>query len=116
HVIMDNMNAFLQPMKKLIEKIGRANHYYPLSSSPPLLPDAPDRIQIQITDTGCGIPKEIRDRIFEPFFTTKEVGKGTGQGLAIAHSIIVDEHNGFIKVESEPGEGSTFIIELPVNG
>ncbi|MBT8763851.1 PAS domain-containing protein [Desulfohalobiaceae bacterium Ax17] len=75
-----------------------------------------DRIQIQIADTGCGIPEEIRHRIFEPFFTTKEVGKGTGQGLAIAHSIIVDKHNGSIKVQSEPGEGSTFIIELPVDG
>jgi signal transduction histidine kinase len=75
-----------------------------------------NRIQIQITDTGCGIPEEIRDRIFEPFFTTKEVGKGTGQGLAIAHSIIVDKHNGSINVLSEPGQGTTFIIELPVNG
>jgi len=75
-----------------------------------------DRIQIQIADTGCGIPEEIRDRIFEPFFTTKEVGKGTGQGLAIAHSIIVDKHNGSIKVQSELGQGSTFIIELPVDG
>ena len=75
-----------------------------------------DRIQIQITDTGCGIPEEIKDRIFEPFFTTKEVGKGTGQGLAIAHSIIVDKHNGSINVQSEPGQGTTFIIELPVKG
>ena len=75
-----------------------------------------NRIQIQITDTGCGIPEEIRDRIFEPFFTTKEVGKGTGQGLAIAHSIIVDKHNGSINVQSEPGQGTTFIIELPVKG
>ena len=75
-----------------------------------------NRIQIQITDTGCGIPEEIKDRIFEPFFTTKEVGKGTGQGLAIAHSIIVDKHNGSINVLSEPGQGTTFIIELPVNG
>ncbi|HEY0253096.1 MAG TPA: ATP-binding protein, partial [Kofleriaceae bacterium] len=56
----------------------------------------------------------IRHRIFEPFFTTKDVGKGTGQGLAIAHSVIVDKHHGKLSFESEVGIGTTFIISLPV--
>jgi PAS domain S-box-containing protein len=70
-------------------------------------------IQIHISDTGIGIPPEIRNKIFDPFFTTKEVGKGTGQGLAIVHDIIVERHGGVIDVESEVGKGSTFIIRLP---
>lgn len=75
-----------------------------------------DRVLIRLTDNGCGIPKENVDKIFEPFFTTKEVGRGTGQGLAIARSIIVDKHGGLIEVQSEPGVGTSFIISLPVAG
>jgi two-component system, NtrC family, sensor kinase len=70
--------------------------------------------EIRVTDTGSGIPEAIRSRIFDPFFTTKSVGKGTGQGLAIAHSVIVQKHNGSISVESKPGEGTTFLIQLPL--
>ena len=58
----------------------------------------------------------VQQRIFDPFFTTKEVGKGTGQGLAIAHNVIVDKHGGTIKVASAPGEGTTFTIRLPIGG
>lgn len=72
--------------------------------------------EIRIADTGAGIPKDIRDRIFDPFFTTKEVGKGTGQGLAIAHNIIVNKHGGTLALESEVGTGTTFIIRLPIEG
>ncbi len=72
-------------------------------------------VEIRISDTGTGIPKDIQHRIFDPFFTTKEVGKGTGQGLAIAHSVITQKHNGTLKIESEPGKGATFIIELPLS-
>ena len=71
-----------------------------------------DEIQIEIKDTGSGIPAEIRDRIFEPFFTTKDVGKGTGLGLAISYGII-EKHHGQISVESQPGQGTTFVILLP---
>ncbi len=70
--------------------------------------------EIAISDTGCGIPDSIRHRIFDPFFTTKEVGKGTGQGLSIAHSIIVDKHGGTIDFESREGKGTTFTIKLPL--
>ena len=75
-----------------------------------------ETVVIAISDTGTGIPKHIRDRIFDPFFTTKEVGKGTGQGLAIARSVVVDKHGGDLSVESEAGKGTTFLIRLPVSG
>lgn len=70
-------------------------------------------IHILFTDTGVGIPEQNLKRIFDPFFTTREVGKGTGLGLSISYGII-KEHNGDIYVESAPGEGSTFIVELPI--
>jgi signal transduction histidine kinase len=70
--------------------------------------------EIHISDTGGGIPEAVRSRVFDPFFTTKEVGKGTGQGLAIAHSTIVDKHNGEITFETKMGKGTTFIIRLPL--
>ncbi len=74
-----------------------------------------DRVEIRIGDTGVGISDAIRKKIFDPFFTTKEPGKGTGQGLAICHTIIAKKHGGTINVESEPGKGTTFIICLPMH-
>jgi len=71
--------------------------------------------EVRISDTGPGIPEKIRDRIFEPFFTTKGVGKGTGQGLAISHSVVVEKHRGTLTFETEPGRGTTFIIRLPLD-
>jgi PAS domain S-box-containing protein len=71
--------------------------------------------EIRIQDTGGGIPDKIRDKIFDPFFTTKAVGKGTGQGLAIAHDVIVKKHGGTISVESEAGVGTTFVVRLPLD-
>lgn len=70
-------------------------------------------IFIKITDNGIGIPKNIQDRIFEPFFTTKDVGEGTGLGMSIAYNTIA-KHHGRIVVESEVGQGTTFILELPI--
>lgn len=69
-------------------------------------------VEIEISDSGSGIPEENLSRIFEPFFTTKRMGEGTGLGLYIARDII-ERHNGDIKVESRVGEGSRFIIKLP---
>ena len=69
---------------------------------------------VAISDTGCGIPKSIMNKIFDPFFTTKEVGKGTGQGLAISRNIVIDSHKGRLEVESEVGQGTTFRIYLPI--
>jgi len=74
-----------------------------------------DWAEISIRDTGTGIPEKIRGKIFDPFFTTKPVGKGTGQGLAIARSVIVDQHGGVLSFESEMGRGTTFIVRLPMN-
>ena len=73
-------------------------------------------VEISISDTGNGIPVEVRSRIFDPFFTTKEVGKGTGQGLAIARAVIVDKHRGTLHFETESGKGTTFYIRLPIDG
>ncbi len=73
-----------------------------------------DWVEIRVQDTGTGIPKPARDRVFEPFFTTKPVGKGTGQGLAIARSVVVDKHGGTISFETEEGRGTTFLVRLPL--
>ena len=70
---------------------------------------------ISIADTGGGIPEEIRSRIFDPFFTTKQVGKGTGQGLSIAHNVIVKGHGGQIHFETELGIGTKFFVRLPLH-
>jgi PAS domain S-box-containing protein len=72
--------------------------------------------EIAVSDTGVGIPAGIQGRIFEPFFTTREVGSGTGQGLALAHSVIVRKHGGRIWFETEVGRGTTFFIQLPIDG
>jgi PAS domain S-box-containing protein len=72
--------------------------------------------RIEIEDSGCGIPEAIRGRIFEPFFTTKEIGRGSGQGLAIARSVVVDKHGGSLTFASEVGRGTTFTILLPIGG
>jgi len=73
-----------------------------------------DWAEVRISDTGTGIPKEIIGRVFDPFFTTKEVGKGTGQGLAIARSVVVDKHRGAIDIQTDCGKGTTFRIRLPL--
>ena len=89
-------------------------------------PDPPGRItvstrrdgdwaEIRLSDNGSGIPEEIKQRIFDPFFTTKEVGKGTGQGLTIAHDIMVNKHGGDINFTSTPGQGTIFILRLPIS-
>ena len=69
--------------------------------------------RLSVTDEGSGIDEKTLKRIFDPFFTTKEVGKGTGMGLSVVHGI-VESHSGFMTVESEPGQGSTFSVFIPV--
>jgi PAS domain S-box-containing protein len=73
-----------------------------------------DRVVIAVSDSGSGIPEAIRDRIFDPFFTTKEVGRGTGQGLAIARAVVVEKHQGELTFDTEFGRGTTFTIRLPI--
>ncbi|MEM6799532.1 MAG: ATP-binding protein, partial [Planctomycetota bacterium] len=72
--------------------------------------------QVTISDNGTGIPAEVINRVFDPFFTTKDVGVGTGQGLAISRSVIVDKHSGTLDVDSKVGDGATFTIRIPVTG
>lgn len=73
-----------------------------------------DWVEIRVSDNGGGIPEEIQLRVFDPFFTTKEVGKGTGQGLAIVNDIIVKKHKGAATFVTEPGQGTIFILRLPM--
>jgi signal transduction histidine kinase len=72
-------------------------------------------VEISVADTGAGIPEAIRGRVFDPFFTTKEVGKGTGQGLALAYTVVVKKHGGKIWFETEVGKGTTFFVALPIH-
>jgi two-component system NtrC family sensor kinase len=75
-----------------------------------------DYVEIRISDTGTGIRAEHRHKIFEPFFTTKAIGRGSGQSLAMAYSIVVQQHNGRIWFDSEAGMGTTFFVRLPIDG
>jgi signal transduction histidine kinase len=72
-----------------------------------------DRIEIRIRDNGNGIPPDIREKIFNPFFTTKPTGQGTGLGLSISYDIIVQQHRGEIKVKTEEGAFTEFVVRLP---
>ncbi|MEH2231880.1 MAG: GAF domain-containing protein [Nostoc sp.] len=74
-----------------------------------------NQIVIKIADNGLGIPEEVRSHIFDPFFTTKAPGKGTGLGLSISHQIVVEKHHGQMKCSSKPGEGTEFLIQIPID-
>jgi len=74
-----------------------------------------DKVEIRVKDNGNGIPQKVIDKIFQPFFTTKPTGQGTGLGLSLAYDIVTKGHGGELKVETKEGEGSEFIIQLPVN-
>ena len=78
--------------------------------------DKPDsyRVEIIVADNGNGIPQKVKEKIFQPLFTTKPTGQGTGLGLSLSYDII-KAHGGEIKVETKEGEGSAFIIQLPIN-
>jgi signal transduction histidine kinase len=73
-------------------------------------------VVISVGDTGTGIPEAIREHIFEPFFTTKDVGKGTGQGLALAWTLVTEKHGGTLSYETALGKGTTFFVRLPRAG
>ncbi|MDX2229188.1 MAG: ATP-binding protein [Leptolyngbyaceae cyanobacterium bins.349] len=73
-----------------------------------------NRVAIQIADNGPGMAKEVHQRLFDPFFTTKPVGKGTGMGMSISYQIVTERHNGTLYCVSEPGQGATFVVEIPI--
>jgi two-component system, NtrC family, sensor kinase len=73
-----------------------------------------DSVKISIKDNGCGMPESVKAKLFDPFFTTKPVGKGTGLGLSISYQIIVERHHGTISCHSAPGQGTEFIVEIPI--
>ena len=73
-----------------------------------------DDVVIAVADTGTGIPEDVRARVFEPFFTTKDIGKGTGQGLSHARTVVVDKHHGSLTFDTELGVGTTFYVRIPI--
>jgi two-component system NtrC family sensor kinase len=107
-------SVFLNVMINAIDATEKGGHVE-VSTSLGLSAAEPGQrnIEVLVTDTGCGIPAEILGRIFDPFFTTKEVGKGTGLGLSVSLGI-VERHGGSIHVTSRPGQGSSFVIRLPL--
>jgi signal transduction histidine kinase len=74
-----------------------------------------DEVLVAVSDTGCGIPDDVQAKVFDQFFTTKSVGRGTGQGLALAHRVVVEQHGGSLSFQSEVGRGTTFIVRLPLH-
>ena len=96
-------------MKRRNQQLGQ--HYEPTVSVS--TKKISDKVEIRVKDNGNGIPQKVLDKIFQPFFTTKPTGQGTGLGLSLSYDI-VKAHGGELKVETKEGEGSEFIIQLPV--
>jgi two-component system, NtrC family, sensor kinase len=112
------MNLFANAIDALGECMSQPGKQYFQGKPPQIIIQTQtlaEQVEIRIQDNGLGIPDDIKQRIFEYLFTTKGVGKGTGIGLAIAHQIIVEKHQGTLEVESEKGEGATFIMRLPIS-
>jgi two-component system NtrC family sensor kinase len=107
------LNLFSNGIYAVHERLRaeRAPDYVPTLSIATRAAD--NRVEIRVRDNGTGIPETVRAKIFDPFFTTKPAGEGTGLGLSLSHDIIVKQHGGSIKVESEPGAYTEFIVTLP---
>jgi signal transduction histidine kinase len=103
------MNILNNAVDALLEKEDQVNKQIVIQTEK----KSDRQIQVRISDNGTGISAEIKDKLFDPFFTTKAVGKGTGLGLAISYQII-EKHHGSIEVISAPGEGTEFLIKLPI--
>ena len=109
-------NAFFAVNEKSKEKMEGYKPEVVVSTSYSPLQGNKGAVEIRVKDNGNGIPENIKDKIFQPFFTTKATGEGTGLGLSMSYDIITKGHGGKLKVESEPGKGTEFIIELPIPG
>jgi signal transduction histidine kinase len=108
------LNIFNNAFYAVNEKVKRSHEDYKPAVSLNTK-NLGNKIQINISDNGNGIPAKVREKIFQPFFTTKPTGVGTGLGLSLSYDIITKAHGGEIKAETKEGEGTTFIIILPVN-
>jgi signal transduction histidine kinase len=105
------LNLIVNAADAIVEKSGESPH--DLGKITIRTCSDADGVRIDVQDTGTGISDEVRHRIFDPFFTTKDVGKGTGQGLAIAYDLIVNKHQGRITIDPGPNTGATFSVWLP---
>lgn len=113
------MNLFVNAIDAL-EESNQGQSFRDIASHPNQISimteqTSPNWITVKITDNGTGIPETIRSRLFDPFFTTKAVGQGTGLGLSISYQIITEKHGGKLSCDSIPGQGTTFVIELPLS-
>ncbi len=113
HLVQVLINLLTNAAHAIAERFGDTGGRGLIEVSSALSADG-SQVELVISDNGCGVPDAIRHRIFDPFFTTKPVGKGTGQGLAISRSIIVDQHHGSLEFEPQAGAGTRFIIRLPL--
>ncbi len=105
------LNLIVNAADAIVEKNGEGGELGEITVR--TRPDG-DAVRIEVQDTGGGVPEEVRGKLFDPFFTTKDVGKGTGQGLAITYDVVVNQHGGTIDIETTEGIGSTFIVRLPL--
>ena len=111
NIISNGIDAIEQKFKTLsIEEIALVTGQIIIATKV----NDPDRVIIEITDNGSGMPESVKSQVFNPFFTTKEVGKGTGLGMSISYQIVVEQHQGRLDCISEIGQGTTFIIEIPI--
>ncbi len=106
------LNLIVNATHAIADRHGDARGTIAVSSS---TVDDGRAVRVAVTDDGCGIAPENLEKVFDHFFTTKDVGRGTGQGLAIVHQVVVREHHGSIDVASTPGSGTTFTVTLPVH-
>ncbi|EGK85893.1 histidine kinase [Microcoleus vaginatus PCC 9802] len=109
--------VFMNLITNAIDALDEASQNQPYAALKILITTelaGPDRVRVRIADTGTGMTPQIKERMFEQFFTTKEIGKGTGLGLSIVYKILVENHRGALRCESEPCKGTEFIIELPI--
>lgn len=106
--------ALMNLISNAIDALEESENQPTLVIQTELIQANPNWIAIRITDNGIGMPEEVRKNLFKPFFTTKPVGKGTGLGLSICHQIIVDRHGGSLECRSQPGKGTEFSIQIPV--
>jgi signal transduction histidine kinase len=109
-VFINIINNALHSMRGKAKQVGSG--YAPMLTLRTQKKD--DRVEVIIRDNGLGIPPDVAAKIFNPFFTTKAAGEGTGLGLSISRDIVVDGHQGDIRVETQPGEFASFIVSIPV--